>query len=440
LTELGFAQLIWELSLAGFLGWLALIWRRPIPVSSWSLEAAALLVAQMLVVTLYSLLEASVGSHGYVFGVALLMWAGGWWSAYWVLRLTQCRGDRLLLPLACLLSGIGWVLQVRLSHALAFRQAIWLLLGLGVLIVVATYLRNLSHLDRWRWPLVATCVALQGGLLIWGEERNGAALWYTFGSVSFQPIEIVKVIVVCLLASFLCRALPQLNPSQRLSRRTLAGTAMGFAALELLLVAQRDLGMALLFFGLFLLLFYLVSGRTAWVLGLLALSSLGAMAGYLRFGHVRVRVEAWLDPLSNYQESGYQISEAMFALAWGGWLGTGIGRGEPWRVPEAATDFVYVAWCEEMGVLGGCLLWAAIAMFLVRCFRASQRASLPFERILAVGLACLMAWQTCIVLFGVLKVMPMTGITLPFLSYGGSSLLSNFVILALLQRMTQDEP
>lgn len=432
------SQFFWEVALALFLGWILMLWPRPVPAhgAAWSNEGLTMVLAQLLVFSLYGILEGNTGSHGRWFGVALATWALGWWAAYFSLRWARCRGDRLLLPLACLLSGLGWVMQLRLEMALAVNQACWVLVGLATLILLTAYLRSLHQLQRWRWPLLVLCLALQSGLFLFGKERNGAALWYTFGPVSFQPVEIVKVLVVCLLAMLLA---PASQDPKRLTRPVLAMMGSAWLLLETLLVLQKDLGPALLFFGLFLGLLYLVSGRLRWVLGLLCLSLLLAAAAYNRFSHVRVRVEAWLDPLGNYQDSGYQISEALFSLAWGGWFGTGLGLGEPSRIPEAPTDFIYVAWCEEMGALGGCLLWAALTLFLLRCFRAAQVSQDPFERLLAVGLACLMSWQSCVVLYGILKLMPMTGITLPFISYGGSSLLSNFVILALLLRMTRRE-
>ncbi|MBX3170134.1 MAG: FtsW/RodA/SpoVE family cell cycle protein [Candidatus Eremiobacteraeota bacterium] len=432
------AQLAWEVALGLFLVWILMLWRRPVPAqgAAWSNEGLTMVLSQALVFSLYGLLEAHVGNHGRWFLVALAAWSLGWWAAYFGLRWARCRGDRLLLPLACLLSGLGWVMQLRLEQALAVNQACWVLVGLATLILVTAYLKRLDQLRRWYGPLLILCLGLQCGLFVFGKERNGAALWYALGPFSFQPVEIVKVLVVCLLAILLA---PAAQDPKRLTRPVLAVMAGAWLLLETLLVLQKDLGPALLFFGLFLAMLYLVSGRLRWVLGLLCLSLFGAMAAYNRFGHVRVRVEAWLDPLGHYQDSGYQISEALFALAWGGWQGTGLGLGEPYRIPEAATDFIYVAWCEELGTLGGCLLWGILTLFLLRCFRAAQVSQDPFERLLAAGLACLMSWQSCVVLFGILKLMPMTGITLPFISYGGSSLLSNFVILALLLRMTRRE-
>lgn len=432
------SQFLWEIALALFLLWILMLWPRPVPAqgAAWSNEGLTMLLSQLLVFSLFGILEGNYGSHGRWFLVALGAWALGWWAAYFSLRWARCRGDRLLLPLACLLSGLGWVMQLRLEVALAVNQACWVLVGLASLILLTAYLKRLDQMQRWGWALLILCIVLQSGLFLFGKERNGAALWYALGPVSFQPVEIVKVLVVCLLAILLG---PASQDPKRLTRPVLAMLGSAWLLLETLLVLQKDLGPALLFFGLFLVMLYLVSGRLRWVLGLLCLSLLLSMAAYNRFGHVRVRVEAWLDPLGHYQDSGYQISEALFSLAWGGWLGTGLGLGEPSRIPEAPTDFIYVAWCEEMGTFGGCLLWAALTLFLLRCFRAAQVSQHPFERVLAVGLACLMSWQSCVVLFGILKLMPMTGITLPFISYGGSSLLSNFVILALLLRMTRRE-
>jgi cell division protein FtsW (lipid II flippase) len=321
-------------------------------------------------------------------------------------------------------------MQLRLDRELALRQICWTLFGLPIMFAISLLLRDLGSLVRMKMPLLVSCLALQGGLFLAGEERNGAALWYALGPLSFQPVELVKVLVVCLLAL-------ELSSHQGFTRPVLARLGLGWLALEALLVLQKDLGPALLFFGLFLSMLYVVSGRLSWVFGLLSLSSLGALAAYIGFGHVRVRVEAWLDPLASYQDSGYQLSEALFALAWGGWRGTGLGLGEPWRIPEAATDFIYVAWCEELGSCGGCLLWASLVLFLLRTFHCALACTGNLERLLALGFASLLSWQTTIVLFGTLRLMPMTGLTLPFISYGGSSLLSNFVVLALLQRMSQ---
>lgn len=444
--------LTWQGLFALYLACVVALWRRPLPLPSqgpqWSFEALLLLFAQALVFGLYALGEAAYW-HGMRFGAALGAWAAGWWAAYWTLRLGAARGDRLLLPMACLLSGLGFVMQLRLEPLAAFRQATWLLVGLVALMLISAYLRDLRRLHRLRVPLLVLSLLLQGGLFFWGEERNGAALWYVMGPMSFQPVELVKVTTVCILASFLSQAVP-FRPapetpgneapepaSSGISRRMLAAMGLGFLVLEGLLTLQRDLGMALLMFGIFLLMFYAVTGRTRWCAFILLLSSVGAALAYRHFGHVRVRVEAWLDPLTHYQDSGYQISEALFALAWGGWRGTGLGLGEPHRVPEALTDFIYVAWCEELGTIGGILLWGLLTLFLLRTFRAFQNLSDPFERLLALGLACLLSWQTAIVLLGILKLMPMTGIALPFISYGGSNLLSNFAILALLQRMSQ---
>ena len=388
-------------------------WRFP------TFESGLLLGAQVLVA--FALLLETVGEGERGFPLKqLLAFVAPWWLAYVAMRLFHVRGDRSLLPLACYLTGMGWVEILRLDYHLGTKQVLWTWVGLFLFTCVCVALRDYQRLAAWRLQLLGVAVVLQLGVLVFGVERNGARLWYAFGNLLFQPVEIVKVLAVLVLAAYLL-PLMQADSQERIPRKTLALFALSWAAIEALLALQKDLGMALLFFGVFLAMFFVATGRIRWVLAILGLFGAGAAAGYLLFPHVRTRVLAWWDPLNNFESSGYQISQALFALAWGGPWGVGLGRGEPYRIPEAATDFIFVAFAEEMGGVGAALLLGALAMLVYRAFSAALHNS-DYGRLLATGLGTLLAWQSLIMVGGTVKVMPMTGITLPFVSYGGSSL------------------
>lgn len=365
---------------------------------------------------------------------------GLWWAAWGILRWQNVTGDPLLLPVASFLSGMGLVEIYRLEPELGLKQAVWIGLGVVVMVALCLVLRDHRVLERYRYVYLLAGVALQLAVMLFGVEINGARLWFKFGSYQFQPVELVKILMILFLAAFLRRfrhwiRLGLRSPEGRLPRRALFLLGLGWALAEGVLILQKDLGMALLFMGIFLTMFYIATGRTDLVATAGVLFLVGAWVGYLVFGHVQVRVQAWLDPFEHFQAGGYQMSQALFALSWGGLFGTGLGLGKPFLIPEAATDFIFVALAEELGLVGALALLCAIAVLVERGFRRALEAEDEFGTLLASGLAVLMAWQSLILIGGTLKLMPMTGITLPFVSYGGSSMVANFVVLALLLRI-----
>ena len=365
---------------------------------------------------------------------------GCYWSAYWILRWIGYRGARLLLPIVCLLTGVGFTMIERLDPSLGLRQACWIGAGLMVYSATGVLLRDYKLLWRLRWLWLGLAVVFQLGLVFWGVERNGARLWYEVGRFSFQPIEVVKILLLLFIVSCLLPVVERsANDSTPVQRRTLGLFAVCWAGAEVFLAAQRDLGMALLLFGVFLGILFVATGRLRWIAFILGLAVLGGGIGYHHFRHVRVRVEAWSQPFDHVQDSGYQLVQGLFAVASGGWSGRGWGRGVPDFVPEVSTDFIFVALVEEVGALGGLAIIAAYILLMMVAFRAATRCRDPYARLLIVGLATLEGWQTIIILFGVLRVAPMTGLTLPFVSYGGSSMIANFLALGILQRLTQPD-
>lgn len=378
--------------------------------------------------------------------VALLLGAfWGGWLATWLRRLP---GDDTLLPLGAFLCSVGWVEVYRLGIAidnpgLGGRQALWIALGLAVFALTIFLMPDYRVLEDYKYVCLIAGVTLQAAVMVFGTEINGARLWFKFGSMLFQPIEVVKVLMVVFLAAFLRQfrnwiRLGLLSPEGRLPRKALFLLGLGWAAAEGVLVLQKDLGMALLLFGLFLSMFYMSTGRVDLVALAGVFFAVGGYVCYLLFGHVRVRVSTWLDPFADPQGEGFQMSQALYSLASGGLDGTGLGMGRPFLVPEAHSDFVYVAVAEELGMLGAVAVLAAFMFLVTRAFRTALLAGDEFGTLLAAGLATLFAWQTLIIVGGTVKLAPMTGITLPFMSYGGSSMLANYLILGLLWRISAE--
>lgn len=367
--------------------------------------------------------------------------AGAFLVAHLVVRRAAPGADPVLLPIAALLSGIGLAFLTRLDPDLASAQVMWLLAGVGVMALTLVAVPSLERLARYKYTVAIAGTVLLVLPAIVGREVNGARLWLRLGSWSFQPAEVAKVLLVIFFAAYLAENREVLSVSTRRmlgiwfppARRL--GPLVAMWALSLVvLVAEKDLGSSLLFFGLFLVMLYAATGRPAYVLAGSGLFAAGASAAYALFGHVQARIGTWLDPFADVAGRGYQLSQSLFALAAGGMAGVGIGRGFPGRIPFVETDFIFTAMAEEIGLLGGA---AVIVAYLVICLRGlatSVRARSDMAALTAVGLIAVFGLQTFVIIGGVTRLIPLTGITLPFVSYGGSSVVSNFMLLALLMR------
>ncbi|MEN9936244.1 MAG: hypothetical protein RLZZ387_2823 [Chloroflexota bacterium] len=362
--------------------------------------------------------------------------------------------DQLLLPIAALLAGLGMVMARRLEPDLlarygqayagiAVKQVTWVLLGVVLLAIVSFVPWRMQWLRLYRYTWLALGLLLVAITALFGVERNGARLWLNLGFFQLQPVEPLKILLVVYLATYLD------------DRRNLIGAASyRLGALRLpplpyllpillmwgltagLIVVQKDLGAALLFFAIFLAMLYLITARPSYVVAGLAAFAAGAAALYPVFAHVRTRVDAWRDPWADPLGGGYQMVQALYALANGGLAGAGLGLGDPTSVPESHTDFVFTAVAEELGLVGALGLLLCYALLAVQGYRVAARARDGFQQLLAAGLTTAIVAQALIITAGTTNLIPLTGITLPFVSYGGSSTLVNFAMLGILLRIS----
>ncbi len=367
--------------------------------------------------------------------------------AHLAVRRLAPDADATLLPLAALLDAIGFVFIARLDNELAAAQTIWT--GVAVLVFVATLalVKDAGALARYRYTfaligVVALLMPILPGL---GREVNGARLWVRLGPLNFQPAEVAKVLLVVFFAAYLVEKRELLSIATRKVAgvmipdvRHLGPVVLAWAVSLVIMIQEKDLGSSLLFFGVFVTMLYLATGRGAYVGIGAALFAAGAVASYRMFGHVAERVRTWLDPWPVAQDQGFQLIQSLFAFGSGGFAGRGFGLGNPEKIPNAPTDFVFAAIGEELGMIGAVGVIIAYLLFIGSGFRIAARASRPFPKLLAAGLTTITGIQTFIILGGVTRVIPLTGITLPFISYGGSSLVANFALLALLLRISDD--
>jgi len=351
--------------------------------------------------------------------------------------------DATLLPLVALLNGLGYVMITRLNERLAGLQTTWTLLGVIAYVATLLFVQRTVDLARYKWTFFAIGAALLLSPLVPGLGRSfgGARIWVHIGPINFQPGEFAKVALALFFAGYLAerRELIATNtwrvgPLRLPEPRHLLPILLAWAFAVLVMVGLRDLGASLLFFALFVVMLWVATERASFlVLGGL-LFAIAAVTAWKLFDNVQTRVTIWLDPWPHYQGKGYQIIQSMFAISNGGVGGTGLGLGSPNKIPEVKNDFIFAAFGEELGLLGSTAILVAFLLIIGAGLRIAIRTDRPFEKLLAVGLTTIVGVQAFIIIGGVIRVVPLTGITLPFVSYGGSSLLANYVLLALLMR------
>lgn len=363
-------------------------------------------------------------------------------AAHIGVRLFAPGADPALLPIVFALSGIGITFVTRLEPSASMGQIVYLFLGVALMVGTLAVVKNLEVVKRYKYVLGAAGIALLVLPMLIGTEIYGSKLWIKIGSFQFQPGEFAKVFIVLFLAGYLAENRELLS----ISNRTVLGVKLPRLRLLyplfivwgvcLLVVAfERDLGSALLFYTIFLIMLYVATGRVSYVLIGLVLLAVGAFGMYQIMGHVQVRVAIWLDPFKDAQNLGFQIVQALYSLADGGLLGVGIGKGLGGdTIPVVASDMIFAAIGEEMGLLGGAAVLLLFMLFAVRCLTTAARAKSDLAAFSAAGLTAAISFQAFTIVGGVTKLIPLTGVTLPFMSQGGSSLLASFVIVALLLR------
>jgi len=368
------------------------------------------------------------------------------------IRATLPHADPYLFPLAALLAGFGLVVIYRIDDTLARQQAGWFVAGIALFALTVLLLRDVRVLERYRYVIASAGI----GLLMLprlpgiGAQVNGAYLGVDIGPLSFQPTEFAKLCIVVFLAGYLVERGEALVAG---SRRVLGVTIpplkhfgpllVVWGAAMLMLVVIRDLGSSLMFFGAFLAVLYVSTGRASFVFVGLVLFIAGAWFFAHTVSHVQERIDIWLDPWKDANDSGFQIVQSLFAQADGGLLGQGFGKallnlpGGAQIPPAPDTDLIYAVITNEVGLFGAAGVVLTYLLFAERGFRVAVLSDDDFSKLLAAGLTAVFALQAFVIVGGVTRVIPLTGVTLPFVSYGGSSIVANFVLLAMLLMISE---
>ncbi len=352
-------------------------------------------------------------------------------SNYILLKISL--GDNYIFLIATMLMSIGIIMIYRIDPEAGIRQLIWI--SLGIVVFYATYfiLKYIRIWDRFIYLYIGISYVLFFMTFLLGKRTYGAINWIKIGGISFQPAEIIKILLIFILSVYYSNR--EKFKEIKYSSYYLLAIVYSFIGL---LFLQRDLGMAVIFYGIFLALQFIYEEDRKLILLNIGLFLISSIIGYFAFSHVRIRIQTWINPWEFIDNKGYQITQSLFAIAEGGFFGKGLGLGHPYFIPLAYNDFIFAAICEELGVFTGIGIIMLFMILVYRGFKISIGQENKFFRILALGISILFGIQSFIILGGVLKVIPLTGITLPFMAYGGSSILSSFIALGILQVASED--
>lgn len=368
----------------------------------------------------------------------------GWIATQFIMRRTGHSGDPLLLPLAAVLTAVGLVFIFRLKPGLFLLQAMWVVIGQLAFLVSAFTARQVVKWAEYKYIWGAIGIILLISTAVFGVEIGGNKNWLILGPVRLQPSEFAKLFIVLFLAAYLNErrevlkfATKNYGPLVLPHPRFLAPLLAIWGLAMLLLVLQRDLGAALLYFGTSIVMVFLASGRWSYVVFSGGLFLFGAALAYAFYPHVQARIDIWLNPWADPSGRAYQIVQSLFALGSGGILGSGLAYGFPHLIPEVHTDFVFAAIGEELGLMGAGAVMLFYMLLVYRAFRVALQAKTSFDILLAGGLAVFLALQIFVIVGGVTKFLPLTGVTLPFISYGGSSMVATFLLLGVLSAISE---
>jgi cell division protein FtsI/penicillin-binding protein 2/cell division protein FtsW (lipid II flippase) len=409
-----------------------------------NIELVLLCIAAPVVILLFAMLAINQGE---TLGLTALGVPLGLFAAFVLahisIRFLAPGADPAILPIAFALSGIGIAFVTRLAPDLAAGQVMWLFVGVVCMVGVLFISKNFEKIANYKYTF-----AIIGFLLLLsplvpglGQEIYGSRIWLHIGGFSFQPGEIAKIIIVLFLAGYLAKNRDLLSiftfrvgPFRLPDIRTLAPMLVMWVIALLIVVFERDLGSALVFFFVFLVMLYVATGKKFYLISGVLLIGVGFVGAYFGFSHVQVRVQNWLDPFSDAQGSGYQMVQALYSIADGDLFGCGIGRGLCDQIPVVESDFIFAAIAEEIGLLGAAGVLLLFLSFAIRGFVTAARAKSDFASFVAVGLTTTIVLQAFIIVGGITRLIPLTGLTLPFMSQGGSSLLASFISVGFLLR------
>lgn len=362
------------------------------------------------------------------------------WTYFFILG--KNLGDEYLFLIASMLASIGFIMIYRLDRNLGFKQIIWFAGGIALFFASHFIYIRVKIWDKLMYAFVLASFILFISTLVFGKNIKGSTNWIVINGFSFQPAELIKILFVFTMACYynhsdqlflnsMTSKLKEINVNGRMALMVIVYAHIGF------LVLQRDWGTALLFFLIYIAMMYVFDHNFRFLLINTAIAVAGGIGGFTFLYHIRVRVETWLNPWDDIAGKGYQITQSLFAIGSGGFFGTGIGMGRPELIPEVTTDFIFSALCEELGIFGGVAVVLLYFILTYRGFKIALAASNKFEKAIAIGITSMFGFQTFIIIGGVIKLIPLTGITLPFISYGGSSLTTSFIALGILQAVSR---
>jgi cell division protein FtsW (lipid II flippase) len=343
--------------------------------------------------------------------------------------------DDTLPAIAIAIAAVGVLLVARLSPDLAAKQLLWLAFSLALALIAGPAFTRFRVLSAYTYVWIVIAIVLFVALAAFGQEVNGAKLWIRVGGAQFEPVEVIKLLVVLFMASYLAGTadvIERTKPwSLRANAKYLGPLFIGWGVSMAILVLERDLGMATLLLATFAAMLYVATRRIDLIVGCTAIFAGAIWWAATHYHYVEARIAVWRDPFRDPYGAGFQAMQSLFSLAAGGLFGTGYGAGQPGYIPDVATDYVYAAYTEEWGAVGAIVLCGAFLALIVRMLAVAQRQPDLYAKLLATGLAATLGFQVAIIVGGVLRLFPLTGITLPFVSYGGSSLVTNFLLVAL---------
>ena len=376
-------------------------------------------------------------------GAPWISWLLAALAIVWVaLQPAATSRDDTLPALAIAIAALGVLLVARLSPDLAAKQLLWLGFSLVLALAAGPAFTRFRVLSAYTYVWIVVAIVLFVALALFGQEVNGAKLWIRVGGVQFEPVEVIKLLVVLFMASYLAGTADVIEHTKpwslRANAKYLGPLFIGWGVSMAILVLERDLGMALLLLSTFAAMLYVATRRIDLIVGCTAIFAGAMWWAATHFHYVQARIAVWHDPFRDPYGAGYQAMQSLFSLAAGGLFGTGYHAGRPDFIPDVATDYVFAAYTEEWGAVGAIVLGGAFLALILRMLVVAQRQPDLYAKLLATGLAATLGFQVVIIVGGVLRLFPLTGITLPFVSYGGSSLVTNFLLVALVWAISSE--